>query len=307
MDIFFALQNDNVDFLKSELESGLSPNEMLKISVKDPIPNLFKFDTPLLSIASYYGSVNSLKLLLSTDSIDVNKESNIFYKFRPIHYSIANNQKECFDLLTRNNANLAGILFSSVHFINFEFFNLIISNHLEDVNYFNSKSQPPALIEAIKNKKSSKMALVLLKEGATFDDDLVNYCETNNDFKEFYNMLNDFSQQNISIKQGILTPLHIAADENNFEEAARIIEEGKVDINAVTDNGDTALMKAAHRGSLKIVKLILEQKKVDVDVNQVNNGGVSYNQFLRQPFIMHAYMPKKMLFYTYFKLKELIH
>lgn len=274
MEIFFAIKNDNADFLDSQIKSGLSPNEMLKIPENDSIPNLFKFETPILSIASYYGSINSFNLLLSIESIDLNKESRIFYKFRPIHYSIANNQKKCFDILQQKNVNMSGILFSSVHFLNYDLFNLIISNHMEDINYYDPKCQPPAIIEAIKNKKSTKMAEILLKEGATYDDNLVEFCESNPEFIEFSQLLNQFNQQNVTVKTGIITPLHIAADQNNFEEAQRIIEEGKIDINAVTENGDTALMKAAHRGSLKIVQLILEQKKVPIDVNQVNKGGI---------------------------------
>ena len=121
MDIFFAITKDNVDFLKTQVESGLSPNEMLKIPEKDDVPSIFKYETPLLSIASYFGSINCFKLLLSNESTDINKESKIFYKFRPIHYSIANNQKVCFDiLLEQKSANISGILFSSVHFLNFD-------------------------------------------------------------------------------------------------------------------------------------------------------------------------------------------
>lgn len=301
MEIFFAIKNDNADFLDSQIKSGLSPNEMLKIPENDTIPNLFKYDTPLLSIASYYGSINSFNLLLSIESIDINKESRIFYKFRPIHYSIANNQKKCFDILQQKNANMSGILFSSVHFLNYDLFNIIISNHMEDINYYDPKCQPSSIIEAIKNKKSTKMAAILLQEGATYDDNLVEFCESNPEFIEFSQLLHQFSQQNVTVKTGIITPLHITADQNNFEEAQRIIEEGKIDINAVTENGDTALMKAAHRGSLKIVQLILEQKKVPIDVNQVNKGGIFKKKFIKLHFIMLAYMLRKMLFYIYSK------
>ena len=237
---------------------------------------------------------------MSADSIDINKESHIFYKFRPIHYSIANNQKECFDILQQKSADLTGILFSSVHFNNIDFLNLILWNNLEDVNYYNSKNQPPAIIESIKNTKSTKIAQILLEKGATYDDDLVEFCESNPEFKEFLEILNQYKQQNITIKPGILTPLHIAADQNNFEEAQRIIEEGKVDINAVTDNGDTALMKAAHRGSLKIVQLILEQKKVQIDVNQINKGGILLIYFFFNKTALHhacIYAKKNVVLY----------
>lgn len=274
MDLFFAIKSDNVEFLKSKLDDGLCPNEMIQISVKNDLPELFQYETPLLSISCYFGSINSFNLLISSTNININLESNSPYRFRPIHYSIANNQKEIFDSLVNLHADIHGILFASIHFLNFAFFEFIIENHLDDVNFSNDVFQAP-ILEAIKNQKSSKMATQLLHNGATFDNDLVEFCQSTNDYKHFCELLNGFSQQNLSnLEHGIITPLHIAADQNDFEEAKKIIEDGTVDINAITNNGDTALMKASHRGSLQIVRLILEQPKVNVDINQTNKGGV---------------------------------
>ena len=268
MDIFFEIKNDNLEFLKVFLDSDNDPNDTIKINKSILSQEFFNDELPLISVASYFGSISCIKVLQEKNA-DINIVSQNKYMFTPIHFAIVGNQKECFDYFIQNHALTKGILFSSILFQNQPFFNYIIENNLDNVNYSDKFIENP-LVQALK-QKSIIMARKLLENNATFNNTLLEEYSSDKEIKE---LLLSFQKQNENRIEGVSTPLHIAADQNNINEARRIINEKKIDINAVTPNGDTALMKAAHRGALDIVKLLIEQPAVNI--NHANNGGIYF-------------------------------
>lgn len=62
-----------------------------------------------------------------------------------------------------------------------------------------------------------------------------------------------------------LPPLHSAASRHDLAKAAKLIQEGKTDINQIQPNGETALHCAAQQGDLEMVQLL---HRAGADVNR---------------------------------------
>lgn len=257
MEIFFALRRDAVEMIEAECEIGIDMNGCFEPTDNKSIPELLQGGAPWISVASYFGSIKCLNFM-KEHGIDVEKEHK---DMRPIHYAIAGGNLNAFKFFVDAEVAKDGVVTFCVIFNQMTLLRYIFTNKLGDPNErFQGKS-------AIDGCKTVSCMRLLLEAGARFTDD---FWQKNRQ-SEFYPLLNEFRQQMVVSKEVRVTPLHTACDAGDIAAVKRILEEGTIDVNGITENEDTALIKAAHRGSLEIVKLLLQNPTVDI--NHANKGG----------------------------------
>ncbi|KAH0790954.1 ankyrin repeats (3 copies) domain-containing protein [Histomonas meleagridis] len=223
MEIFQALKSDDLDFIKSLYTLDSKKDPIFSYIPNPSIPLIFRNNSPLLSVASFYGSHQCIDYLLQISStIDIKDASK--FPMTPLHYAIAGNKLKTVKHLLSLHSSPIGILYFSIIFDRIKILQYSLENQIEPID---SKFNGETALSTSRDIGNSLFIALLIANGA---EDVVS----------------------------------------------------KISINALTSNGDTPLMFAARRGSLPIVKFILQHE--GVDVNQANKGGI-FLVFLRHLYI----------------------
>lgn len=89
------------------------------------------------------------------------------------------------------------------------------------------------------------------------------------------------------------TALHYAARNGNEQICKLLLEEGKVDVNAVTKAGATALHRAAMMGHLNIVKMLAEQPRINLLIQDECGQSALHRAALRDQLEVCRYLLKQ--------------
>lgn len=264
-EVFFYIKNSRLDELKA---TEFDPTIPFEYSSNKDIPKIFSYKPGFLSVAAYYGSIPCLEYLLSVGA-EIEQSDLQNPPMRAIHYSIINHQIQALQFLADNGACHDGCIHYAITSNHKDILGYLIKHKIDDINKSFYNMTPLDLCIKTAN---IDVANVLISAGSSYTPDQIQKCRENIELTKFVELFNSHKSQLIEPNViHVVTPLHTAADEGNYEEFKRLIEEGKYDVSAVNENGDNALIKAAHRGSLPIVQFILEQP--NVDVNHMNKGG----------------------------------
>lgn len=236
-------------------------------SIQFPSFHLLENSPPIISIASYFGAMKIVDYLIKNGaqlSISDSSDPPLF----PIDFAIAGGHQNIVSKFLELNSPAASVLSSCVIFDQYHFLVFYLSLNLPGINQ--------ALITAVHKQKSQYINLIL-RCGAHYDNHLISYCQENN-YGEGLNLLHSHPELQVTNTEVHMSKLILSAASGDYEGVKKAISEANLsndqnmrNMNQITSNGDTPLIKAASKGNIQILDLLLQQP--GIQINFQNFGG----------------------------------
>lgn len=259
LELFYSIKGDLVDSMAAQIESV---DAIFESENNQKIPEILRFNPPIISVAAYLKSSKCLHYLLENKAdLSITDRSN--QKMLPINFAIASNNADGFRLILSKGSKVNGCLHNCIKYDNIPIFTELISQKIVELNE-EVDSQTPLEFAISVNK--IPFVRILLDASVTFSPNLI----SNTKNPEIKDLLTAHIQQATDIELKHDNLLVLAVKANDEIEVLRILQTDKNLIDSTDDKGNTSFIYAALQNNLSMMQLLCEH---GCDINAKNKGG----------------------------------
>ena len=271
--VYQAIRNDDIEELQKLVAVNMfDPDKHFDIS---PFESswILKFKPTAIQLAAFFGSVNCFKFLM------LNYDHNLIYESTPLsYYSVAGGNHQIIHLTEQINDDFSNVLNSSVIFHQYDIFEWLIENKINQNEYEYNESKDDSILHYAIITDNINLLQYLsehhknIEETDEYGMNLLHYACKYGNFSVLSYLIyldqndieNPKNHKKINIKDHQnMTPLHYAIKYHNDECTKILLDQPGINVNSKNFEGYTPLHFAVETRNSEIVKMLLNHPMIE--------------------------------------------